>query len=50
VCAPNAGALADAMELMVTRARAGDGAQADEHWLAAYEWDAIAESVAGALA
>jgi glycosyltransferase involved in cell wall biosynthesis len=48
VCAPDVEALADAIQLMLARARV-DGA-IDERWLAAYEWDAIAERVAGALA
>jgi glycosyltransferase involved in cell wall biosynthesis len=48
VCAPEVGALADAIEQMVNRARVGPAI--DEQWLAAYEWDVIAERVAGALA
>jgi hypothetical protein len=48
VCAPDIGALADAIEEMLDRPRGGPAI--DEQWLAAYEWDAIAGRVADALA
>jgi glycosyltransferase involved in cell wall biosynthesis len=48
VCAPEVGALADAIERMVNGAEVAPAI--DERWLADYEWDAIAERVAGALA
>jgi glycosyltransferase involved in cell wall biosynthesis len=48
VCAPEVGALADAIQRMLDRSR--EAPAVDGQWLAAYEWDAIAERVAGALA
>jgi hypothetical protein len=47
VCAPEAGAIADAIEQLLDSASAGSGV--DEGWLADYEWDAVARRVAGAL-
>jgi glycosyltransferase involved in cell wall biosynthesis len=47
VCAPEAGAIASAIEQLLDSASAGSGV--DEGWLADYEWDAVARRVAGAL-
>ena len=48
VCAPDVGALADAIQQTIAGARVRP--VVDERWLAAYDWDAIAECVAEALA
>ena len=48
VCAPSAAAVADAVESILQRPQRSAERRAD--WIREYDWDAVCESVAGALA
>lgn len=49
VCAPRADALADAIERVLPGGDRAPGAAEDDGWLAEYDWDAVSDSVLGAV-